>query len=88
MKTALAIAVLLSLSYSFSMISAKPKVVYHRSDLADVKNKVVVFPTLDFSGKRSKGAGEIERTVVSNWTQMYGADRIIPAGPVADKIQE
>jgi hypothetical protein len=88
MKHVLLLSAVMVLSSACSHFSAKPEVVYHRADLGEVQNKVVVFPALNFMGVKSKGSEEINRSVLSNWTQLYGTDKVIPAGPVADKISK
>lgn len=85
MKHVLVLVAAIAISACSSM-SAKPKVVYNRTDLGEVENKVVVFPTMDFNGKKSEGAGDVNSSILASWSKMYGSDKIIPAGPVADKV--
>ena len=67
-------------------LGPKPEVVYHRADLKTKTKKVIVFPTTDFTGKKSPGAQDIDKVVVAGWTNLYGAKNVIPAGPVLEQL--
>lgn len=70
------------------MFGPKPQLVYHRPDLPKVENKIILFPTLDFNGKKSKGAIEINNKIQASWSNLYGADRVLSADLISDEISK
>lgn len=73
---------------SCGLLGPRPNVVYHRPDITTPVNKVIIFPTTDFNGVVSEGAKSVNMSLVSSWGSLYGKDKVIPAGPVIEKITQ
>lgn len=69
---------------SCSAMGPKPEVVYHRPDLKNKAEKVIIMPVTDFTGE-SAGEG-VASTVTSGWSKMYGATNVVPVGPAIEKF--
>jgi hypothetical protein len=86
MKKTFITAISILLLSSCSAIGPKVHVIHDRSDLEITVNKVIIFPTTDFSGKVSEGAKSINTSVIAGWGSVYGADKTIPAGVIIEKL--
>jgi hypothetical protein len=86
MKKSFFTAIAILLLTSCSAIGPKVHVAHDRSDLDVTINKIILFPTTDFSGKVTEDAKEINLSIISGWGGVYGADKTIPAGIVIEKI--
>jgi len=62
------------LASSCAMFGPKPQVMYHRADIKTVTNKLIIFPTTDFTGKVSEGANSINNSIISSWANLGGKD--------------
>ena len=71
---------------SCSSFGPKPHVLYSRPDLETKVSKIIVFPTTDFEGKTNQSLKAIDLSVNTAWVNAYGADKVIPAGIVIEKI--
>ncbi len=81
------IATLLILSIaSCSSFGPKPQLIYDRADINTKINKIIIFPTSDFSGKASEGSKSIDFSINAGWAGVYGSNKVIPAGIVIEKI--
>ncbi len=86
MKKILSTLAVIFFATSCSVIGSKPQVVYHRGDLKYGVNKVIIFPTTDFSGKVSDGAKSVDMSIIAAWGNVYGSSKTIPAGIAIEKI--
>jgi hypothetical protein len=86
MKKFCSIALVAMFLTSCSSFGPKPHVLYSRPDLETKVSKVIVFPTTDFEGKTNEGLKAIDLSVNTAWVNAYGADKVIPAGILIEKI--
>ena len=86
MKKICSIALVAMFLTSCSSFGPKPHVLYSRPDLETKVSKIIVFPTTDFEGKTNQSLKAIDLSVNTAWVNAYGADKVIPAGIVIEKI--
>lgn len=86
MKTLLITLLGTLLLSSCAMFGPKPKVAHHRPDIKTKINKLIIFPTTNFSGEVTEGAKSVNTSIISSWGNMYGTEKVIPAGPVIEKL--
>jgi hypothetical protein len=81
------IALSIALS-SCSLLGPKPEIIYQRPDLNTKLDKLIIFPTTDFSGKSSAGSKSVDLSINASWASVYAKENIIPAGPAIAKIAD
>lgn len=83
----LSIVVALSVS-ACSMLGPKPHTAYTRPDVQRPIEKLVVFPVTNFQGVQDTNAKQMEASFTGKWTEMYGKENIVPAGPVVFQLMD
>ena len=71
-----------------AVITPKPEISYYRPDLGNKINGVVIFPITDLRGKNNDETKVIDPLIVSEWAQVYGADKISSAGTLVDRASK
>jgi hypothetical protein len=88
MKKLYSLSLIVLFLSSCSSFGPKTQILYERPDLTTKLEKVVIFPTTDFQGKSSEGSKSVEMSINASWTNIYGSDKTIPAGPAIAKISD
>ena len=71
-----------------SMLGPKPTTAYHRTDINQPVQKLIVFPVTNFSGIQDDNAKKIEAAFTGKWAELYGKENVLPGGPVIFKMME
>lgn len=82
------LALALLIAVSCSTFGPKPSSAYHRADLNRPVEKVIIFPVTNFQGIQDGTAKKAEGAFNGKWAELYGKDKIVPAGPVVFKMIE
>lgn len=88
MKKSLSILSLSLVLCSCSMFGPKPHTAYTRPDIQRSVEKLVIFPVTNFEGVQDANAKKMEVSFTGKWAEMYGKEKVIPAGPVVFKLME